>query len=229
VNDLNPPSHACVDLYPIHQRLTSEVIPVSPEPLYASCGPRDEKLRRRPSIDAAAVGSLQVTRYSRALTKRVNHFDARFGTLPFTGIFKIERLKGHRGYHPHPKVYPTTVSSYFPTLLHPRSSAGVFSLAHRDGFSLLFTKSTKQVLTAYTLSTSHNFAKGRGIMGKMEIPEVNLPRRNIISGDILEKCSFILNMKEFLSMHKTMDQSEKSTYPAKWLWYLILHGKIPID
>ena len=28
-------------------------------------------------------------------------------------------------------------------------------------------------------------------------------------------------------MHQTMDQSDKSTYPAKWVWCLIMHGKIP--
>jgi hypothetical protein len=69
----------------------------------------------------------------RALTKRVNHLDARFGILPSTGILKSREYKGDGGYHPHPKAYPKaypdTVSSYLPS--HPPSSAGVFSAAHR--------------------------------------------------------------------------------------------------
>jgi hypothetical protein len=58
----------------------------------------------------------------------------------------------------------------------------------------------------------------------METSEVNFSKRNIINSDILEKCSFILNMKEFICMHQTMDPSDKSTYPAKWVWYLIMFG-----
>jgi hypothetical protein len=33
-------------------------------------------------------------------------------------------------------------------------------------------------------------------------------------------------MKKFICMHQTMDQSDKSIYPEKWLLYLIMHGKI---
>jgi hypothetical protein len=43
-----------------------------------------------------------------------------------------------------PTLPDPRVLSYFPTLLHPRSSAGVISSAHRDSFSFLFTQSTKQ-------------------------------------------------------------------------------------
>jgi hypothetical protein len=64
-------------------------------------------------------------------------------------------------------------------------------------------------------------------MSRMETSELNFPKRNIINGDILRKCSFILNMKEFISMQQTMEQIDKSTYLAKLLWYLITHGKIP--
>jgi hypothetical protein len=64
-------------------------------------------------------------------------------------------------------------------------------------------------------------------MSKMETSGGNFPVRYIINGDVLEKCSLIRNMKEFLSMHQTMDESDKSTYPKKWLWYMITHGKIP--
>jgi hypothetical protein len=38
-----------------------------------------------------------------------------------------------------PKFIQSTVSSYFPTLLHLRSSACVFILAPRDSFSSLST------------------------------------------------------------------------------------------
>jgi hypothetical protein len=60
-------------------------------------------------------------------------------------------------------------------------------------------------------------------MSKIETSEIHLPKKNITSGSILEKCSFILNMREWASCHETMDPTDKSKYSAKWLWDVIMH------
>jgi hypothetical protein len=46
--------------------------------------------------------------------------------------------------------------SYFPTLLHPQSFAGAFSLAPRDDFSILITQSSKQRLAGYQAGQRHS-------------------------------------------------------------------------
>jgi hypothetical protein len=58
-------------------------------------------------------------------------------------------------------------------------------------------------------------------MSKIETSEIPLPKKNITSGTILEKCS--LNMREWASCHETMDPTDKSKYSAKWLWDNIMH------
>jgi hypothetical protein len=80
----------------------------------------------------------------RALTMWVDNFDALFAIFSIYRKDSNREIKRDQDSIITPKAYPNAVSSYFPTLLHPRLSAGVFSLAHRDSFSLLFTESTKQ-------------------------------------------------------------------------------------
>ena len=66
-------------------------------------------------------------------------------------------------------------------------------------------------------------------MSKIETSEILLPKKNITSGSILEKCSFILNMREWASCHETMDPTDKSKYPVKWLWNVTMHTIIPYE
>jgi hypothetical protein len=63
------------------------------EPLYASCGARDEELRRRPSMDAAAAKGKDPSHRiwaGHSLSQWVNNFDARSAIFPFTGIFRVK-------------------------------------------------------------------------------------------------------------------------------------------
>jgi hypothetical protein len=96
----------CFDSDPIHQRFYSETIPVSPEPLYASYGPRSEEPRHRPSTDAAARPG--ETSESPNMGRAHISIKLRCSMLIFFRSPEIftERLKGDGGYHHHPKVYP---------------------------------------------------------------------------------------------------------------------------
>jgi hypothetical protein len=64
-------------------------------------------------------------------------------------------------------------------------------------------------------------------MRKIETSEIPLPKKNITSGTTLEKCSFIMNMREWANNYETMDPTDKSNYSAKRMWDLIMHGIIP--
>jgi hypothetical protein len=64
-------------------------------------------------------------------------------------------------------------------------------------------------------------------MSKVETSETPLPKKNITGGTILEKCSFMLNMREWASCHETMDPTDRSKYSAKWLWDVIMHTITP--
>jgi hypothetical protein len=56
-----------------------------------------------------------------------------------------------------------------------------------------------------------------------------LPKKNIISGDTLEKCAFLLNMREWANSFESMDPTSKSKYLAKWMLDLIMHGIITYE
>jgi hypothetical protein len=63
-------------------------------------------------------------------------------------------------------------------------------------------------------------------MSKIETPVTrrnlsSMPKKKITSGGFLERCSYLINMREWLHSHETVDCSDKSTYPAKWVWCLI--------
>jgi hypothetical protein len=114
--------------------------PVSPESIYASYGPRDEEPRHRSSNDAGAGGNLRVSGRGRdtAAVRALPKGSFAIGFEYFcrgTEISEQRNKTGQRKAIAHP---PQThrVVSYFPTLLHPRSSAGVFHLAHRDNLAI---------------------------------------------------------------------------------------------
>jgi hypothetical protein len=53
-------------------------------------------------------------------------------------------------------------------------------------------------------------------------------KKNIISRDSLGRCNYLMNMRESLYNHQTVDGTDKSAYSAKWVWYLIMRGRIKI-
>jgi hypothetical protein len=66
-------------------------------------------------------------------------------------------------------------------------------------------------------------------MSKVETSEIPLPKKNITGGTILEKCSFISNMREWASCHETVDPTDRSKYPVKWLWDVVMHTITPYE
>jgi hypothetical protein len=65
------PDHAFLNSDPIHQRFQSEINPVSPEPLFASDGPRDKEPRT--AVKPTTPQISESPDMGRALTKRVNY------------------------------------------------------------------------------------------------------------------------------------------------------------
>jgi hypothetical protein len=64
-------------------------------------------------------------------------------------------------------------------------------------------------------------------MSEMETSELPFSKKNITHGDSLEKCSFLLNVREWICSFESMHSSKKSKHTARWLWDLLIHGIIP--
>jgi hypothetical protein len=64
-------------------------------------------------------------------------------------------------------------------------------------------------------------------MSKIETSEIPLPKTNITKGKIMEKCSFIMKIREWANSYETMDPADKYKHSAKWMWDLIMHGITP--
>jgi hypothetical protein len=64
-------------------------------------------------------------------------------------------------------------------------------------------------------------------MSKSEPSEMPFPQKNITSGNTLERCAFLFNMREWVNTYETVNQTDKSKHSATWMWDLIMHGIIP--